>query len=252
MVEREKTLIEAQRQMLRDLCRLGQWKPSQMAAAAGLAPSTVNKFLAPKGTPKHHLSSVTVAKLVDATGVRLRELHASETELSEFAAVRRGMDWRDAVDAMDFSHRHEVVTIPVVGAVGMGDFDVAAEWPAERRYSLPVTRSVAPTTNHFGIEVYGPVMDQVYSVGTILICEPLQDDRSNLRVGRRVICRRTRPSDARSMLCVREYAVSPDGSEWLVPKSSDPRFKSWPVGADSDGCETVITAIVVGSYQREP
>ncbi len=68
------------------LIRLTGWSPSRLAAEAGLAASTVNRFV--KGPVKHNLSTTTINKLREAAAPRFKDrMHAGELDPSELGAA---------------------------------------------------------------------------------------------------------------------------------------------------------------------
>lgn len=66
-------LREKTRAFIRDLADVCQWEPTQLARAAELAPSTINRFLNDDAA-KHVLSTKTMAKIIDAVVRRLGDL----------------------------------------------------------------------------------------------------------------------------------------------------------------------------------
>lgn len=250
MLERDDQLIAEQKRLLDVLIRLGNWKPTNLAEAAHLAPSTVNKFR--KASTPTALSYRTVTKLLDATEKRLHAMNAGREQLREFASVRESAGWQDTIDAWEASQRNATLSIIVIGAVGMGTFLQEPEWPDGKRYDLPVLNTLlAEGKNHYGLEVCGASMDKLYPPGSVLICTPVADLGREVRSGERVVCHICR-DDGQVRPEVRQYTVDRQGAHWLVPDSTEPGHPSWPVGPISATEMTKITAVVIGSYRREP
>ena len=73
-----------------------------------------------------------------------------------------------------------------------------------------------------------------------------------LRSGQRVIVERHR-TDGTIEATVKEYMLSDDGRQWLVPRSNQPEFQM-PIPANDPGegvAEVRVVAVVVGSYRPE-
>jgi transcriptional regulator with XRE-family HTH domain len=157
----------------------------------------------------------------------------------------------------------EATTSPVLnrywvrGAVAAGVFAPAYEWPEDDWTPYSGLAEVeAPTGTRYGLEVKGDSMNLLYPPGTILDCvllEPYVDRYGAIPSGKRVIVER-RSITAEVEATVKEYVVTEDGTEWLVPRSSNPAFQS-PISATAPGdgiAEVKIVAVVVGSYRAEP
>lgn len=70
------------------LTKLSGWSLSRLAVEAGLAASTVNRFV--KGPVKHNLSTTTLDKLRDAAAPRIKDrIEAGELDPSELGAPPR-------------------------------------------------------------------------------------------------------------------------------------------------------------------
>lgn len=171
-------------------------------------------------------------------------------------AEMSGESVRSFIDDKGF----DAATSPVLnrfwvrGAVAAGVFAPAYEWPEDEwtPYS-GLAEIAAPSGSRFGLRVKGDSMNLVYLPGTILDCVQLEAWGGDLISGRRVIVER-RALDGTVEATVKEYVVTEDGTEWLVPKSSNPAFQA-PISAKEPGegvAEIKIVAIVVGSYQFEP
>jgi transcriptional regulator with XRE-family HTH domain len=139
----------------------------------------------------------------------------------------------------------------VRGTVAAGVFAAAYEWPQEewKNYSGG-THIDVPEGSRFGLEATGDSMNMVYPSGTILDCVSI-DAIGELRSGQRVIVER-RNVAGEVEATVKEYVVADDGSEWLVPRSSNPSFQAISANQPGEGISEVrVVAVVVGSYRPE-
>lgn len=256
---------DATRRFVRGLCELTDWTPTELARAADLAPSTLNRFLNSREA-KHTLSQRSLLKLVDAAEERIR-LMASEgsgmaqilSNSAEFIrwAEAHSFPLQDRLDALIADHdafdRGDPNTVTVIGHVQAGDWREAILWDPEDRYP-----SFAPATGWLAkmkrqaFEVRGDSMDELYPPGTILVTVSLIEINRDPRPGEKVIVNR-RDKHGFIEATVKEYQVDSDGNHWLVPRSSNPAHKT-PIRLEpnGDGEDDVrVTALVVGSYKTE-
>lgn len=109
-----------------------------------------------------------------------------------------------------------------------------------------------PDEARFGLIVSGESMNEVYPPGTVLDCVScIHGGIEKVNSGQRVIVVR-RKVGGEVEATVKEYLETEDGI-WLVPKSRNPAFhQAIPLdSADPDIEETVIVAVVKGSYRPE-
>lgn len=148
----------------------------------------------------------------------------------------------------------DVRAVNVVGAVEAGAWIEAIEWSEDKIYPVyALPDSKFGRLPHFGLEVRGPSMNEVYPEGSVVICVTLGDAAREPKSGERVICLRRRPN---SMIeaTVKEFIVEKDGTGWLWPRSKHPAHQApMPYPAvDGDSEEVWIYALVAGSYRPEP
>lgn len=139
----------------------------------------------------------------------------------------------------------------VRGEVAAGVFAAAYEWPQTEWTPYSGGSHIdVPEGARYGLITAGESMNQIYPLGTILDCVAVEY-ADELKSGQRVIVERHR-ADGDVEATVKEYVRSDDGSEWLVPRSSNPAFL--PIAANDPGegiTEVRVVAVVVGSYRPE-
>lgn len=145
--------------------------------------------------------------------------------------------------------------VPVVGHVQAGEWQEALELDEQEWRYVPVALDPEyPEVKRFGLKVLGPSMNKLYPEGTVLICIGLHDIGEDPRPGDKVICQRRR-KDGLIEATVKEYVLEADGSHWLYPRSTDPRFQQpWPLekpGDDDDNDDVQIVAIVTDALIRQ-
>ena len=98
----------------------------------------------------------------------------------------------------------------------------------------------------FGLSVVGDSMDQVFVEGSVLICLPLAEMRSQVKDGDYVVVHRIDPDGLYEATC-KQYRLV-DGEMWLAPKSNNPSHLAIK-GADAgDGVQVEVAAVVFGVY----
>lgn len=141
----------------------------------------------------------------------------------------------------------------IKGEVAAGVWRDAFEW--DRSDWMPYYGGAHidyPVEARFGLVVAGESMNEVYPPGTILDCVScIHAGIDKVNSGQRVIVLR-RKVTGEVETTVKEYLETDDGA-WLVPKSRNPAFQQ-PIplhNADQEIDETIILAVVKGSYRPE-
>ncbi len=222
------------------------WKPSRLAKEAGIAVSTLTRFL--YRDPGYTLSLPTLSKIDEAVRLYLdRQPFSPQT-----------IQWRleyfgDAGAALEPTNS-DIITIHVRGAVQAGHWAEAMEWPVDdwQKVSLPRPDG---HRSYFGLRVRGPSMNQVYPDGTILVCVPFHDYDHGLEDGDHVIVQRWQSGQVEAT--VKELRHGPEGAVWLWPRSDHPEHQT-PItlprnGQDHpeyDGTDEIrVVAVVVADYR---
>lgn len=178
--------------------------------------------------------------------------HPRYDTLEKLAAVL-GCTVSDLIDderPVDEKLGPALALVPVTGRVQAGAWVEAIEWPRSDWFEIaaPPDRRY-PGVARFGLVVRGPSMDLLYPDGTILICVSLDDLGRSARSGERVVCQRRR-GRGEYEITVKEYVVR-NGSRWLVPHSTDPRYQSPIELHPGDHADLSLAALVIGSYRPE-
>lgn len=138
----------------------------------------------------------------------------------------------------------------VNASVEAGVWRASEQWNDERTFVIENMPTPIPGAKRFGLEVVGGSMNEFYQPGTILDCVSIFSGGTKPQSGDHVIVECIRPDGLRE-LTVKEYREE-DGRYWLVPRSTDRRFK--PIeyaGPDSehvDESEVHVIAFVIAAY----
>lgn len=140
----------------------------------------------------------------------------------------------------------------IKGEVQAGVWKEAWELPADEWEMFTGRADVkASQRDRFGLRIVGQSMDLIYPPGSIVECVAYRGDEP-IDSGRRVVVQRER-LDGTLETTVKEMVRSPEGGEWLVPRSTNPAFQAFR-GDEPDAPDIVrveIIAVVIGSYRPE-
>jgi SOS-response transcriptional repressor LexA len=196
-----------------------------------------------------------LAKAMKLPPPRITEIIKGEREIKveEIPAAADYLKW----DELTLSRRlrgDPLVNVPlsqvkVIGAVQAGKTREAMEWPEDEWYPSGISplRRYAGVPQ-FALEVRGDSMNEKFPEGTILVCINLIEFGSDPRTGHFVIVQR-RERDGSIEATVKELNQQPDGTWWLLPRSTNPEFVGWqlpkedPFGGDDE--DITITALVI-------
>lgn len=140
----------------------------------------------------------------------------------------------------------------VKGEVAAGVWKEAWEVPEDEWAMFTGRADVsAPVQQRFGLRVVGDSMNEIYPAGTILECVQYSGD-DVIESGRRVVAVRTK-IDGTIEATVKELVRTPDGIEWLVPRSTNPAYQAFrgDVPDSPDIVSVEIVGIVVASIRPE-
>lgn len=175
-----------------------------------------------------------------------------ESEALTALAELMGTDVRALLNA-DFSAAPQLQQkLFIKGAVAAGVWKEAVQWPEDEWMEYIGGAHIEVSNDlRFGLVVEGESMNDIYPPGTILDCVSTIGNGIQPESGQRVIVIRRR-FDGECEATVKELVVDREGKHWLVPRSNNPAFQN-PIALydDADVEETVITAIVRGSYRPE-
>lgn len=141
--------------------------------------------------------------------------------------------------------------IAVQGAVVAGVYKKRMEYEeADWEYFVGSPTSKEPPAQRFGLRVDGDSMDVLYPPGTIIECLRYWGDRE-IESGKRVVVQRYNEA-GEIETTVKEYRVSEDGVEWLIPRSNNPAYQAFRADEVTEGVTRIeIVAIVISSIRPE-
>ncbi len=241
---------EAVRAWLNNVIEAYHMKPTSWAKSAGLAPSTINRFLTSRDD-MGNLSASTIDKLSSALiGSVMHSAHSHWTSNNERS---EGF----------FSIPSVLVDVPMIGFVsennilkaGSTDIDLRkASWNDrfEKTLTVPVpTPWIA--TKMVGFDVDGICYDPIYPNGSILICVPIFSMDGPPSPGKRLIVYEKQENE-KYKTYLRELSLDPNGRAWFMPlpgtqsDSAPGRFLHPPQ------LEIIVKATfwVIASFRLEP
>lgn len=187
-----------------DLCKYLDVTPTELARSAGMAPSTLNRFLARGGTGSGaNLSGRTISKL-QKVAVEILQTHAPRSNL-ERSRPLKGTSWR---------------RIQVTASLQEGILFTEHEWSKKEAFwvEVPLPDWVERVE---GFALADDHADSVYPYGSILIATP----HFKLEDGDRLVVSRTEAEAGTDVteLSLRQLKISPNGDAWLVSMASEGR-----------------------------
>lgn len=137
--------------------------------------------------------------------------------------------------------------LDVIGSVEPGVFKDKPFWDEEnQRVELCPVDPRYPNQKKYCVEVRGQDMNQKYATGDILRCLEL-GKKPSLENGKRYIVLRTN-TDGKSEMLARELRQDTDGSRWLWPLSSNPKYQTpYPL----DDIQIRVLARIIGHIAHE-
>lgn len=173
-----KTQKIARQRVLKAL-KITGWKSTTLAKEAGVAPSTINRFL--NQDVGHTISLKTMTKIDEAVKRYIYSV-PDATETIRLTIEYEGSSHLEPLAA-------NTITFDVRGIVQAGQWSEAMEWdPADwQKISLPRPSN---HKSYFGLRVKGPSMNLIYPEDTILVCVPLHDYKNTLEERDHVIVQR--------------------------------------------------------------
>lgn len=142
--------------------------------------------------------------------------------------------------------------IPIVRVSGFleaGNWRESIDLPFDFQKEVPVPLEIDIDDRLvYAAEVRGDSMNRLYPDGTILILERRIDGPRDVIPGRHYHVERCDTHGMREHT-IKMADVASDGSIWLVPQSSDPRFTSFP--AEEAGYEVNFVGRVMISVSRD-
>lgn len=247
MIEKSKDETQAKiRQRIKKALEITGWSPSHLAKEAGLAASTLSRFL--YQPVKHTISLKTMAKVDEAVRLYLEKQPVSpemfKHQLDYFHDSPKSLQPTDSA----------IISLHVRGAVQAGRWAEAMEWHPDEWQKISLPRPDGHRS-YFGLTVRGPSMNQVYPEGTILVCVPFHDYDHALEDGDHVIVQRWQGGQVEAT--VKEMRRAPDGAIWLWPRSDHPEHQA-PIALprnghahpEYDGTDEIrVVAVVVADYR---
>ncbi len=235
------------RQRITKALEITGWSPSRLALNAGLAASTLSRFL--YQPVKHTISLKTLTKVEEAV-----RLHLEEQALAP-KKTQQNLRY-----LLKVSQNCEVINSPIIslyirGVVQAGEWLEAMEWHHDDWQKISLPRPTAHKS-FFGLRVKGQSMNIEYPEGTILVCVSIHDHNSPLNEGDHVIVQRWKDNEVEAT--VKEYRKGDDGKIWLWPRSTDPEHQT-PIlipennyhdSTQFEGSKDIwVVAVVVADYR---
>ena len=258
---------------------------STLAAEAGFAPTTVSRFMRQsenRGEPGKAfvIKTSTLSAIIDKQINDFKTLVGDEDYqacLQTFAEQTRGEKHISEADPriLELTNKYfQMVSIgnqvkriqdqPVqpmtnkpaaskdvklLGAVEAGVFREAFELAVEDQLTLPVPGNLYGD-NLFGLEVRGDSMDRKFPPGTVLLCEPFNDEHDQLPEDQYVIAsRRHSHTDQVEVTVKRLVRTASKDNYVLMPESNNPQHAPLPL-EDLGEFSVSVLAIVRAAIQK--
>jgi hypothetical protein len=190
------------RTWIRGICAAIGSNPTQLSLDAGLAASTINRFMR-STDPEKNISATTIQVLLDAANLAVA--HGNIIDRSE--SIGRE-EVPEAVSSL--------VTVPVVGRALEGAFVRNHQWNIAGTYQvhipIPLPYAMRPL---FGIEISDDHAAHMYPAGSIVVVISMKDMMPGLASGERILVL-TENKTEEVETTIREYHLSPNGDAWLV------------------------------------
>ena len=215
--------------------------PTSWAKRAGIAPSTLNRFL--EGSGSSSLNAKTIEKLSDV----IRSIAVEETRL----------EWESVRSRYETKSGYEIGEAALLGSVGGNVSRISGGNDAESDeddlqhsvITIPVPRPFEYIRNA-AFEMTDDEASPVFQKDDLLVCVPLKRAEHFIRPDDYVIWQSI---NAERQICseTRQFVKDPSGREWLMPTGaaaldSKPAFHAGPGGHDSKGKATFV---VVGFHR---
>lgn len=245
------------RRWIKYVCRVTGLAPTKLAKGAGIASSTINKFLydqSYKFTP----SSNTLEKIRRFANSEIKSSACDEAAIystaKEYVKNTEDKEKNDNNEEKKKSDGWLAMFEPVVvrGRIGAYENGDNMFFDGSKRYMISVPPSPSyPGIVRFGLEVNDDSMNSVYKRGSIIVCVSGYDTDKNfeeLRDGTRIVVEYGKSGEIRSR-SLREIVRDQSGDIWLMHRSTEPRLFG---GTKLEHMKNHrLYAIVVGSYIPE-
>jgi hypothetical protein len=195
---------------LEQVCQYLGISPTELSRAAGISPSTVNRFIVDP-TGKKSLSSRTLSGLVrGATTIHTQRFSANYANL-----LGPGKNRREGFLSPP---------VRVAASVRAGVFKDKHIWPIQDQFFVS-----APIPNSLGAKPVGLVVTDdhaqgVYPYGTVLIASRFSIESDGIELGDFFVVSRM-DEERRTELTIRHFIVSPTGDMWLISQADYQKFR---------------------------
>lgn len=209
------------------------------ARTAGVAPSTLNRFVNKQNGSPRNLSGDTIYKL-QVTAKKL--LSGAKEDILAKSTRYRSNTLRE----------RNTRRIEVVGHVAAGEWRNAMEWPDDERYvTSQATPQIYDGYTMIGLEIHGDSMDLKFPHGSVVTCVPFSEMSRRPKHGDFVVVLRP-DAEGQVEATVKEYQLDNDGCAWLLARSTDPKYQQ-PIRLGHPDDEMLddrpeIRYLIIGSY----
>ena len=237
------------RRWLKAMCQYSGMSATALANAAGVAPSTINRFLN-NTSVKYRLSASTIAKIEQAAEeayTRRVQIGYGQPDYPTYNVDNEDQEQTKVPPTQSLPR------VRVIGYTADDEWRATIEAPIEQQFwATALFDDQHQGSPVYGLVVYSSAMNQVYPEGSVVFCVPIAFADRNPVPGERVVIERRR-SDGMSEFTLREFQLDSQGQPWLWPRSREPEYQA-PVRFDQskDGdATTIVAAIVVSSLRPE-
>jgi len=179
------------------------------------------------------------ADLAELVGVHWQSVHRAESGKTTLSTKKKAMYARAlSTDVSSLFDAETFRTVRVRGYVQAGHWAETWEFADEDQYDVPIPNEAAfAQFSLYGAELRGPSMNKRYSEGAVVIFTDAIETHEDLILGKRYVVERQRADGLREAT-VKTLWRDENGTVWLLPESTDPRFQE-PIPIEGGEDDTV-------------
>lgn len=245
----DETTAEKNREWIHRICSIAEVTPTQLARAASLSPSTLNRFLK-QTSSSANLSASTLASIME-TAERLidTKLENNLDNQAYLEKINQEPDWWNNVKQFRMAR-----DVTIIGRIKSGDFVKCDEVQYTDKEFFEVKVPVKPAYEYelvIGLEYQTEFPGEFLSDGDLIFCIPFWKQSSGLKEGSRVVVSR-RNHENMVETSLRDVFFDRKGGCWLGALGGE-ADKIPPVFLGKEplklhGDDLSVSFVVVGSY----
>lgn len=195
------------------------------------------------------ISREALAEAIDAHPVTVSKLASGKMRLTDVWVEKLATALAVAPGELFSALGPRLVTVK--GHVQAGHWAESNEWPPDDWYNVPIPDDEEWRGERlYAAEARGPSMDLVFPEGTVIVFTAWVQSEQDILPGKRYIVEVERTDGLREAT-VKTLWQDENGKFWLLPESTDPRFKEAIALDGNEGDTIMLKGRVVYSVRRE-